>query len=89
MGVSLEDIGAFAGLDVPDSGGVVGRGTDQAFAGLVVLQCPNSFLMSLNSALYSIFGCIPQFDSMVMRACCEFYLGLRIGANCINRVFMH
>jgi hypothetical protein len=84
MRVRFEHIGLFAGLDVPDSGGVVGRGANQTFAGLIVLQGPNSFLMSLNGALNSVFGRIPQFDRVVVRACSEFFVRLRIGANCIN-----
>lgn len=45
--------------------------------------------MALNCALDSIFGRIPQLDRVVVRASREFLFALRIGANCINRVFMH
>ena len=89
MRVRFKNIGTFSRFDVPDAGRVVGRGTDQALAGLVVLQGPHSFLMALNCALDSIFGRVPQLDRVVVRAGSEFLLALRIGANCINRVFMH
>lgn len=45
--------------------------------------------MTLECVLDFVIGCIPDLNGVVVGSCGELGVGLRIGANCVHRVFMH
>lgn len=89
VSVSIKHVNTLAVLDVPYSGCVVRRGTYQSLTSLVVLQSPNTFIVALDCVLDFVIRRIPDLDGVVVGSSGELGFGLRIGANCIHRVFVH